>query len=567
MVVATRAVRVIAIVGVVSVSGAMVALPFLATPPAAAAVVCPAVDLSPPYTVTPAPTPGVDWAGCNLSYGDLADFNMAGANLAAANLLESNLAGTDLQNASLTNASLTSAYLDKANLTDADLTDDPMENVTLTGATLQGTDLQGTDLSYATSGELVGHPADLPANWQIIDAALVGPTALLAGMNFANANLSNADLSQADLDAANLTSATLTGANLTQTILAGANLAGADFSAADLSNARLQNTKMQGTNLSGATLTMALTGGITGTPAALPANWQLLSGAGFGYLIGPGAFLQDENLDGANLSGADLDGADVAYSELAGASLANADLAGARMWNEELTGANLADANLSGADLTGARLANGDLDGATFTSATIWSEVLWSNTICPNGLNSNKYLAGCFSALDTQPPVANPGVPYGTPGLNGWWISGVTVNWFWTDNGTIVPSECESSTSTKASGDPVTLTATCTDLAGNVGTASMALKIDNTRPRVTVTGVRKAAQYLRGHVPKAGCRTTDAVSGVSMRAQILVTGGRHGLGRFTATCTGAMSVAGTAQAHPVRVTYTVHRRRRTSGER
>ncbi|HTZ93442.1 MAG TPA: pentapeptide repeat-containing protein [Streptosporangiaceae bacterium] len=544
-----------------TLSGATAALLIL-TAPSAAAAACPAVDMSPPYTVTPAPTPGVDWAGCDLSYGDLAGFDMTGANLTGANLLESDLAGTDLQNASLTNASLTSAYLGNANLTDADLTNDPMENVILTGANLTGANLEGTDLSYATSGKLIGEPADLPANWQIVDATLVGPTAVLAGADFSNANLANADLSEADLYEANLTSATLTGADLTETIFAGANLTDADLSAANLSSARLQNTNMQGTNLSGATLTMALTGGITGTPAALPANWQLLSGAGFGYLIGPGAFLQAENLDGANLSGSDLDGADIAYSDLVGASLASANLTGARMWNEDLTGASLTDANLSGADLTGARLTNGNLDGATYTSATIWSQVLWSNTICPNGLNSNKYLAGCFSVLDTQPPVAHPGVPYGTPGLKGWWISPVTVYWFWTDNGTIVSSQCQNSTSTNASGDPVTLTASCTDLAGNVGTASVNLKIDNTRPRVSVTGVRNGARYLLGHVPRAACRTTEAISGVATRARLRVTGGRHGLGRFTATCSGAVSVAGTTQARPVRVTFTVVRRRR-----
>jgi len=510
--------------------------------------------------VTPAPTPGVDWAGCNLSYGDLAGFDMTGANLTGANLLESDLVGTDLQNASLTTANLTSASLENANLTDADLTNDPMEDVSLAGANLSGTQLAGTDLSYAASGDLVGQPADLPANWQIIDATLVGPTADLAGADFTGASLTNADLAQADLFDANLTSATLTGADLNQTDLHGADLADADFAGAHLANAGLEDTNMQGINLSGATLTMALTGGITGTPATLPTNWQLLGGTGFGYLIGPGADLQADNLDGANLSGSDLDGADIAYSDLAGASLAKANLTDATMWNENLTAATLSDANLSGADLTGARLTNGNLDGATVTSATIWSQVIWSNTICPNGVNSDKYLAGCFSTLDTQPPVANPEVSSGTPGRHGWWISPVTVNWFWTDNGTIVSSECQNSTSTKASGDPVTLTATCTDLAGNVGTASLKLKIDNTRPKVSVTGVRKGAKYVLGRVPRAGCRTTEMVSGVATRARVRISGGLHGVGRFTAICSGAVSVAGTTQVHAVRVTYTVVRR-------
>jgi uncharacterized protein YjbI with pentapeptide repeats len=56
----------------------------------------------------------------------------------------------------------------------------------------------------------------------------------------------------------------------------------------------------------------------------------------------------------------------------------------------------------------------------------------------------------------------------------------------------------------------------------------------------------------------AGAQTTS--SGVATPAKPKVTTtGSHGLGRFTVTCSGAVSTAGTRQAQPQQITYTVIR--------
>jgi hypothetical protein len=107
-------------------------------------------------------------------------------------------------------------------------------------------------------------------------------------------------------------------------------------------------------------------------------------------------------------------------------------------------------------------------------------------------------------------------------------------------------------------GDPLTLTATCTDLAGNVGHASYQVKLDMTPPAVSVTGVRPGRVYALGKVPRVGCRTTQDFSGIGTAAHSSVTtAGAHGVGEFTATCSGATSVAGLSQAAPVHVRYRV----------
>jgi uncharacterized protein YjbI with pentapeptide repeats len=515
---------------------------------AGTAVTCPEVA---PGTgaVTPAPSPGVDWSDCNLSTA-----NLSGADLTEANLIGADLTGADLTGTNLSNARLITANLKGADVAGANL-DAPMAGV--------------------SSGGVTGVPAALPPHWLTADGYLIGPAANLTGADLAGMNLTGDDLS----------AATLTGTNLS------------------------------GTSLSGANLVNAASGAISGTPASLPGNWVLLGG----YLLGPNAQLDGADLSGRDLSGLDLtdanlslsslDGAQLTDTDLTGASLSYASLNGSDLAGADLTGANLGEANLTSASLAGstatgtdfasslltsaslagsaatgadfygavlngtdltaanltdanfnaATLANDSLAGLTLTGATFVTTV-WLNTTCPDGSNSNAYVDGCYSPLDTTPPAADPFVAHGELGSHGWYTSPVMVWWGWTDNGTIVVSQCTTSSTTTGNGKAVTVTASCTDLAGNVGHASFVLKIDQTRPAVTVTGVRNHHTYRKGHVPIAGCRTTDTISGVATHAKLTITRkGKHGLGRFTVTCTGAVSIAGTPQARPQPVTYTVIR--------
>jgi hypothetical protein len=78
----------------------------------ASAATCPTVAGT--GAVTPAPTPGVDWSGCNLTgadltSADLAAANLQGANLSNANFTNANLAGADLFAAELSTVTWTGA--------------------------------------------------------------------------------------------------------------------------------------------------------------------------------------------------------------------------------------------------------------------------------------------------------------------------------------------------------------------------------------------------------------------------------------------------------------------------
>jgi uncharacterized protein YjbI with pentapeptide repeats len=126
-----------------------------------------------------------------------------------------------------------------------------------------------------------------------------------------------------------------------------------------------------------------------------------------------GATLSDANLSQANMpvsnfSDVDLDGADLwdailtdvqlAGSNLSGSNLSDTHLADTKMSDDNLTSANMQSAYLAGTDLEGADLSDADMSGAFVTGENL-TGVVWSNTICPDGTNSNNDGGTCANNL------------------------------------------------------------------------------------------------------------------------------------------------------------------------
>ena len=200
-----------------------------------------------------------------------------------------------------------------------------LNHANLTGVNLTNTDLNNANLDGVVSGNIIGEPASLPSNFDLINGYLIGPGVNLSGVDLSNTDLSNIGLSNADLANATLNgvrSGNISGtpkalpsnwrlingyligpgANLTGADLSGADLSGADLSKANLSHAILTNANLDDVNLSG-----TRSGGIIGTPSALPSNCQLIDG----YLVMPGTISPGADLTGADLMAADLTGADL----------------------------------------------------------------------------------------------------------------------------------------------------------------------------------------------------------------------------------------------------------------
>jgi uncharacterized protein YjbI with pentapeptide repeats len=369
-----------------------------------------------------------------------------------------------------------------------------------------------------------------------------------AGVDWSGCDLAGANLGEAVLTGANLAGANLTVANATGAQLMSANLTGATLTNTDLDNANVSGANLSSTDLTTAQLTGLQSGGISGGPV-LPYGWVIYNG----YLAGPYADLAGADLAGLTETQGVLGGANLSNANLTGASLPSGDLVGTNLTSAELTGADLADSDLALTNLTGADLTSVDLNGASL-DATIFTGAIWSNTTCPNGTNSNSYDNGCESALNVTPPVAHSSFQ-GTE-VNGWFSAPATLDWNWSDAGPLNPAYCPSSSTTTGNGLD-TLTASCTDLAGNSASDSVPVYVDATRPAVTLQGVNDGDHYALGSVPAAVCVTREMVSGVSQAAVPGFSGGRHGVGAITVTCSGAVSIAGLAQPAPVRAGFTV----------
>jgi len=106
-----------------------------------------------------------------------------------------------------------------------------------------------------------------------------------------------------------------------------------------------------------------------------------------------GCDLHFANLNDARLFGADLHGANLFVAGLIGADLRGADLSAAELRRANMFGAFLFGADLTGADLTGTTLIDADLTDADLTG------VVWDNTFCPDGTNSNDNGGTCVGHL------------------------------------------------------------------------------------------------------------------------------------------------------------------------
>lgn len=164
----------------------------------------------------------------------------------------------------------------------------------------------------------------------------------------------------------NLDSADLTGINLSNI-----NLQGANFQVANLSNAILV-----GTNLSSAYL------------PEVNLSYAHLQQAYFCYATFIGAptetsSLYHADLRNSHLTGANFTGADLRMANLSGANLGSSDADPACPPGNPPEAANFTNAKLKGANLNGANLTG----------------VIWDNTVCPDGRNSNDVGGTCMLHL------------------------------------------------------------------------------------------------------------------------------------------------------------------------
>jgi uncharacterized protein YjbI with pentapeptide repeats len=539
--------------------------------------------------------PGADLARVILTGADLSGVDLSGADLSSDVLTDANLTGTDLANASLqyvqsggiigtptlpSDWTLTGGFLigpyvnlSDANLSGLDLTGDDLQFATLTEASLDGTDLTNATLSGVTSGEITG-TAVLPANWQLYDGYLIGPgadlyIAQLAGIDLADADLAGASFIDANLTGANLSGADLAGATMGEIGLDNADLDGANLSGALLGEAQMTGASVAGADFSGDGFEEVTAGDVTGTPAEMPSGWLLLDG----YFVGPSADDAGADLAGDDLAGDDLAGTDFEGANLTGADLAGADLAQAFLGNltdANLTGADLNGAtpsNLTDADLQDANLSFAQLHGVTFTGTNLTGADLTAVQNYSAGTGTPASLPADWSYADGYllgPYASALGATLSGADLKGADLLSVDLQYANLTDADLADTSFDGTylyQATLTGADVAGATwsgATCPNGdSSNKYLDGCLSPLDTTPPSVTVTGVRTGARYLLDAVPTAGCKTTDNGTVATLASLKLTTSGKNGVGRFTATCSGAVDLAGNKQQAPVSASYTV----------
>jgi hypothetical protein len=90
--------------------------------------------------------------------------------------------------------------------------------------------------------------------------------------------------------------------------------------------------------------------------------------------------------------------------------------------------------------------------------------------------------------VDKTAPAAAP-VATPAPNLVGWNNSDVTVAWNWTDGGSGIDAANCTQSSTSAGEGAITLTSTCSDIAGNSASRSVTVQVDKTAPTASPSAV------------------------------------------------------------------------------
>jgi uncharacterized protein YjbI with pentapeptide repeats len=122
-----------------------------------------------------------------------------------------------------------------------------------------------------------------------------------------------------------------------------------------------------------------------------------------------GPDLRGTNWAGLSLSPFDLTKASLSWAHFAGVNLTSANFTDSQLESVSFVNMNLSSANLtcswlyaasfSGANLTGANLTSADLRTATGMATANLTNVVWSNTTCPDATNSNNDGNTCVGHL------------------------------------------------------------------------------------------------------------------------------------------------------------------------
>ena len=198
-----------------------------------------------------------------------------------------------------------------------------------------------------------------------------------------------------------LTSQTLIGLDLSRAYFIDANLNGLNLSGATLINANLERALLSNANLSNSNLSNASAGGVDFSNSNMT-NVNLYGAsvsANFESAILVGANFNNTSAGEANFSSADFSGATMQSVYLNQSNLSNANLTNTNLTDVFMSQVNLMNVEWNSSNLTNVDLTHADLTGSLNFDTTTRTGVVYFNTICPDGTNSDDNGGTCEGHL------------------------------------------------------------------------------------------------------------------------------------------------------------------------
>lgn len=235
--------------------------------------------------------------------------------------------------------------------------------------------------------------------------------------NLVNADLTGANLAYRNFAEQDMHGSTFHSANLNGGVFTNANLSSSLFGTNNVPSIMSRNAKFIGTNFNNTQFsgTIDFTGAVFDDATFNNASWSstYLTGGDFreanmtnSALDGYFNYVDFRNVDFrsmqswigtfafSNLSNANF----VGISNLGLQFTDDTNLTNAQFNGATLNGATFRFSPVDGADFTNAQFLNANLQGTNFTGANL-TGATWSNTICPNGSNSDNNNNTCLSNL------------------------------------------------------------------------------------------------------------------------------------------------------------------------
>ncbi len=301
--------------------------------------------------------PQADLEGADLGNADLSGLDLREIYASGASFIGSNLSSVNFLRASLTGANFSGADLRETNfgwshLHTADFGTAILDRTNLSGVELGNAKLGQVQIKSIAASAISGVPASIPAGWLFRSGCIIGPNTTTG---------TSCDFSQQDLSG--VRSGTVEMALGYQNRLPKGwtlvdprrNSSGGMFKGYLIG----PGADLQQDDFSGFDLTQVLSGPYLGNPT-LPRAWQFRHG----YFLGPGVNLESADLSSKDMKGASISGANLRKANLSSSDFRGSSVTGANFSNADLSNSRFDDVWLQKSDLSNTKLENTNLSAS-----------------------------------------------------------------------------------------------------------------------------------------------------------------------------------------------------------